>query len=81
MCGKGRLILAGVRETDQTKQRSAGERRARGRARRQQAEVGSLYHAQEGGTHGVGQILQLERPGITTEKQRLSHESDGKTKK
>lgn len=61
------LILACVKKTDQTKQSSVGERRARWSARRQQAEVGLLYHAQEGGTHRVRQILQLRRPGIETE--------------
>lgn len=70
-----------MRETDQTEQHSAGERRAGGRARRQQAEVGSLYHALYHGTHGVGQILQLKRPGIKAERQRLSGESEAKTKK
>lgn len=66
------LILACVKKTDQTKQSSVGERRARRSARRQQAEVGLLYHAQEGGTHRVGQILQLKRPGIKMGKQRSS---------
>lgn len=56
---------------DQTKQSSAGERRARWSTSRQQAEVGSLYHSQEGGTHGIGQIPHLKRPGMKTGKQRL----------
>lgn len=60
-----------MKRMDQTKQSSAGERRARWSASRQQAEVGSLYHSQEGGTHGVRQIPQLRRPGMKTEKQRL----------
>lgn len=53
-----------LKKMDQAKQSSVGERWARWSTKRQQAEVGSLYHAQEGGTHRVGQILQLKRPGI-----------------
>lgn len=59
-----RLTSARVKKMDQAKQSSVGERRARWSTKRQQAEVGSLYHAQEGGTHRLRQILQPKRPGM-----------------
>lgn len=70
--GSKQLISARMKKTDQTEQSSVDERRAGWSAARQQGEVGLLDHAQEGGTHRVGQLRQFKRPARKTGKRRWS---------